>query len=371
MNHGTTSSFLEDRRDYHLEIGDLLETTTDFLSSGGEETEDDGDSDLIIPYQEEFDIQSSSSSLGDEPMKSSGGHRRKQLSTDDAPFVEHPKSWTSRIYRRLFGTFKNTRLIMAFCCFLGLFMVYALRVNLSVAITPMKNQYGWDNQAKGVVLSSFFWGYLVLQLPGGWVASSFKGFGKMVFGFGVLGTAAFSILLPLVTEESVTGVVAIRVLIGLTESVTYPALHSLLADWFPPSEAALSAGFVWSGAYVGTAVAFPICGLILGPDEHDTTRWPWLFYGPGLLGVLWWVSWEIFAASEPSMHWGIRNKEMEYIRSGIEGRKDASSGIGSSDSDDPLLDSSSSSFSASDDPMSVFFFFLPFLGCPGSSILGR
>ncbi|KAH0458078.1 hypothetical protein IEQ34_013393 [Dendrobium chrysotoxum] len=48
-------------------------------------------------------------------------------------------------------------------------------VNLSVAIIPMSHQFGWNSSTAGLVQSSFFWGYALSQLPGGWLAKLFGG----------------------------------------------------------------------------------------------------------------------------------------------------------------------------------------------------
>ncbi|KAA8535187.1 hypothetical protein F0562_030190 [Nyssa sinensis] len=49
------------------------------------------------------------------------------------------------------------------------------QVNLSVAIIPMSHQFGWNSSTAGLVQSSFFWGYGLSQLPGGWLAKTFGG----------------------------------------------------------------------------------------------------------------------------------------------------------------------------------------------------
>lgn len=36
-------------------------------------------------------------------------------------------------------------------------------------------EFDWSSQTKGLILSSFFYGYLVTQLPGGWLASKIGG----------------------------------------------------------------------------------------------------------------------------------------------------------------------------------------------------
>ena len=77
-----------------------------------------------------------------------------------------------------------------FMAFLGLFNVYALRVNLSVAIVAMTEtkttdhgngtvsyvqDFPWDSKQKGLVLSSFFYGYLFTQVAGGVLAAKIGG----------------------------------------------------------------------------------------------------------------------------------------------------------------------------------------------------
>lgn len=74
--------------------------------------------------------------------------------------------------------------------FFGLFNVYALRVNLSVAIVEMtdnrtviqpdgtetyEQHFPWDSRQKGYVLSSFFYGYLATQVIGGVIAAKIGG----------------------------------------------------------------------------------------------------------------------------------------------------------------------------------------------------
>ena len=47
----------------------------------------------------------------------------------------------------------------------GIVVVYCLRVNMSVAIQDMRDELGWSESEKGLVLSSFYWGYAIGQIP--------------------------------------------------------------------------------------------------------------------------------------------------------------------------------------------------------------
>src|SRR5512137_1739781 len=62
-------------------------------------------------------------------------------------------------------------------------LCYVDRVNISIAIIPLARDKGYDAASKGLVLSSFFWGYLWPQMLGGWVADRFGG--KRVLAAGV------------------------------------------------------------------------------------------------------------------------------------------------------------------------------------------
>ena len=50
--------------------------------------------------------------------------------------------------------------------FFAVLICYIDRVNISVAIIPMSEDLGWDRETQGLVLSSFFAGYLLLQIVG-------------------------------------------------------------------------------------------------------------------------------------------------------------------------------------------------------------
>lgn len=74
--------------------------------------------------------------------------------------------------------------------FFGFFNVYALRVNLSVAIVAMTEiktvtldngttietqDFAWSSTQQGIILSSFFYGYILTQFAGGLLANKLGG----------------------------------------------------------------------------------------------------------------------------------------------------------------------------------------------------
>ncbi|KAG0461743.1 hypothetical protein HPP92_021723 [Vanilla planifolia] len=100
------------------------------------------------------------------------------------------------------------------------------KVNLSVAIIPMSHQYGWNASTAGLVQSSFFWGYALSQLPGGWLSKLLGG--RKVLEVGVMSWSLATMLVPLVAGF-LPGIVISRILVGVGEGVSPSAATDLIA----------------------------------------------------------------------------------------------------------------------------------------------
>jgi MFS family permease len=72
--------------------------------------------------------------------------------------------------------------------------------------------FNWDETTQGYVLGSFFYGYVVTQIPGGRLAELFGG--KWIFGAGILVTSVFTLLTPLAANLSFYALIAVRVIEG-------------------------------------------------------------------------------------------------------------------------------------------------------------
>jgi len=67
----------------------------------------------------------------------------------------------------------------------------------------------------GVILGSFFYGYIITQVPGGWLAARVGA--KYLFGFGVLCTSVLTMFTPAAAHHSVGMLLLVRILEGLGE----------------------------------------------------------------------------------------------------------------------------------------------------------
>ncbi len=67
----------------------------------------------------------------------------------------------------------------------------------------------------GWVLSGFYYGYLVLQIPGGYLSDRFGA--RYVFGLGVLLTSVTTLFTPLAAQLHIGALIGVRVLEGFFE----------------------------------------------------------------------------------------------------------------------------------------------------------
>ncbi|XP_058793477.1 sialin-like [Phymastichus coffea] len=240
------------------------------------------------------------------------------------------------------------RYVFALMCFLGLFNAYAMRSCLSIAITEMvsnanitvahndvctydnialpsnnsinggntnsmntsKDTYNWDQYTQGLILSSFYWGYVLTHLPGGYIAENYGG--KHTLGFGILITAIFTILTPAaVYAGNFTALIILRMLMGLGEGITIPATNVLLANWVPPNERSRTASFVYGSLMIGTIFATTVSGWIL---QYSSIGWPLVFYVMGIPGIIWYIFWLFLCYNSPQVHPFVTEKEMKYLK---------------------------------------------------------
>jgi MFS transporter, ACS family, solute carrier family 17 (sodium-dependent inorganic phosphate cotransporter), other len=185
-------------------------------------------------------------------------------------------------------------------------LCYIDRVNISIAIIPLAREKGYDAAAKGLVLSSFFWGYLWLQLLGGWMADRFGG--KRVLAAGVALWSLATFLTPPAASISFGALLAMRTLLGAGEALNFPAVHSIAARWTIGSERARAISLHISGTAFGTVIA-----LLISPAIVIALGWPSVFYISGALGLVWLVAWQLKAANGPEECLGVSSDELALI----------------------------------------------------------
>ncbi|KAK0174774.1 hypothetical protein PV327_010504 [Microctonus hyperodae] len=182
--------------------------------------------------------------------------------------------------------------------FFGITTAYSNRLCLSLAIVAIKDEdvnheSGLNNGYDSIVLSSFFWGYTLMQVPSGYLAKTRSA--KLVLGIGLFISGFASLIVPLANDVGDwSAICACRVIMGLSQACLLPCTHTLLSKWVPPSERGRLGSMAYSGAQFGTVITYPISGALI-----QIAGWRSTFYFFGGTAILWSCLFFLFGADSP------------------------------------------------------------------------
>ncbi|GIL88401.1 hypothetical protein Vretimale_15008 [Volvox reticuliferus] len=160
------------------------------------------------------------------------------------------------------------------------------KVNMSVAVIPMASELGWSATERGLVSSSFFWGYSLTQLPAGYISTKIGG--AKVLAAGVALWSFGTLIAPPAAQLSLLALCVTRVLVGLGEGFAPSAATAVLAKLVPSTERSRAVSLVWGGLDVGSAVGLLLCGPLI-----RMFGWPSVFYLFAVLGLVWAAMWPL------------------------------------------------------------------------------
>ncbi|KAL4708202.1 hypothetical protein ACJJTC_005344 [Scirpophaga incertulas] len=208
------------------------------------------------------------------------------------------------------------RHVLVFFLFFAMMLSYMFRVNMSMAIVAMtdssdENSFDWSIKTQSVILSSFLWGYITLQFPGGALVKKF-GAKALVIMYCIV-NSLMSIAIP--TAARMGGwqsVLACRIIQGVAQGIIISSIHSLITKWAPLEEKSRIGTFIYSGFLLGTAVQHIVSGYII----HNF-GWPAIFYVNGILGIIWVILFFIFGANSPEESKWISENEKLYIQTSL------------------------------------------------------
>lgn len=200
------------------------------------------------------------------------------------------------------------RYILIALAVLSAFICYIDRVNISVAIIPMAEEFGWSGFTQGLVLSSFFIGYVLFQIPSGWLATRIGG--RALLGWAVIIWSLMTMLTPPAAWMSLTVLIAVRIILGAGETGAFPASYYLFGRWIPKTERSRAISALLSGLPLGTLFALAVTGPIIA-----AFGWESVFYLFGLSGFVFAAFWFWLVRDDPKRHPKISQKELAIVAS--------------------------------------------------------
>ncbi len=171
---------------------------------------------------------------------------------------------------------------------------YVDRGNLALAAPLLKTEWHISASKLGILLSAFFWSYMLLQFVVGSVIDRFNVCTVMTIGFVVwsLSTAATGFVTGFAT------LLTMRLILGAGESVMFPACSKIFATQLPERSRGLANAIIIASIRWGSAIGTFGGGLLMAKYGWRST-----FIAVGLAGLLWlpaWQRWKPDSSAAPS-----------------------------------------------------------------------
>ena len=186
------------------------------------------------------------------------------------------------------------------------------RVNISIAGPSIERDFHLGHIQLGWVFSAWVMGYALFQAPSGRLSDRFGP--RRVLFWGTVWWAVFTALTAL-SPANIAGslaiLVVVRFLLGVGESIVYPASNRLVAAWIPSEERGLANGLIFAGVGLGAAVTPPFIAYIIYHHGWRSSLW-----ACGLIGLVVGGIWFSIARDEPAHHPWVSRKEASYISAG-------------------------------------------------------
>ena len=214
---------------------------------------------------------------------------------------------------------KNRRWRIAFLLAFGVLVNFFDRINLSVSRDALHDSFGLSLVAFGYLSSAFSWTYALMQMPAGVLLDRWgvRRVGRLSAFLWSLSSFAAAV------APGLGWFFGARLLLGVSESPTFPANAKALGYWFTREERGLATAITDAAAKFSNAIGIPLIGLLL-----LYFGWRWSFAATGFISFSYFILF-YFVYRNPSEDPKLSAVELEFIRRGgaqLEGQTKTESG---------------------------------------------
>lgn len=182
------------------------------------------------------------------------------------------------------------------------------RVSLSIAMPTIAHEFQLTPAIQGLILSSFFWAYALLQIPGGWLIDRYGP--RRVIGWSTGLWGVFQTLAAFATGG--LSLIFARVALGAAEAPLFPAGGKLNSLWLASSERGRGAVLMDCGGPLGVALG----GLLIAYLIAVFGSWRTAFFIAGIATLaMAWLAWR-YLRDDPAIHPGVNAAELARINEG-------------------------------------------------------
>jgi MFS family permease len=187
------------------------------------------------------------------------------------------------------------------------FITYLDRVCISATATAMSDELGMSKTQMGQVLSAFVVGYVLFEIPGGWLADRYGA--RALLTRIVIWWSAFTALTGVAWNFA--SLLVIRFLFGCGEAGAFPGCASALSRWFPRAERGRAQAVIMVGSRLGGAFAPALVVYVMSQAGWRPAFW--IFAG---VGIVWAAVWAWWYRNSPEEHPSVSAREIDDIRFG-------------------------------------------------------
>ena len=222
------------------------------------------------------------------------------MSTTHSPAIGVAASARTGVRWRIFG-------VIALLTVINL----ADRTTLSVGMPTIARELGLSPTMQGLILSSFFWTYALLQVPGGYLIDRMGP--SRVVTISTLAWGAFQTLAAFATGG--ISLLVTRLGLGASEAPLFPAGGKLNALWLSPRERGRGAVLMDSGSYLGAGLGGGVIAWLI----YALDSWRLAFAVAGIVTIgAGLIAWR-YLRDDPAVHPGVNAAELEHIRTTVPG----------------------------------------------------
>lgn len=184
---------------------------------------------------------------------------------------------------------------------------YVDRASLSVAMPLIAKEFTLSPVMQGLILSSFFWSYTLMQIPSGMLVDRFKP--RLVITIATLVWGTFQAGAGFCTNA--LSLLLMRLGLGFSEAAIAPAGGKLNALWLTRNERTRGASLMDGGAPLGAAVGSILISALI--TSFGSWRIAFVVAGAAtaLVGALAWA----YIRNHPREHPAVNEAEAMFIES--------------------------------------------------------
>ncbi|MDA9471208.1 MFS transporter [Enterococcus sp. 5H] len=151
-------------------------------------------------------------------------------------------------------TVKKSSAGLIFALMAGYSMIYMDKNMISTAVLPIAKEFNLDAGQTGMIMSFFFLGYSLMQIPGGWLADKIGAKKVLMLSLAIISVFSFAFG----TVSSLMLFMAIRFFAGIGHGGYPPSCSKSIADNFPQERRTFIQSLILSTSGIGGILAFTL-----------------------------------------------------------------------------------------------------------------